>query len=219
MSSTQAGSWEQGRERALVASNNAHKLQELREIFAEAGAPVDLIAPRDLDLDLEPDETAESYAGNARLKARAFAEALRAAAPGTGLWVMADDSGLEVDALQGAPGILSSRYHRQAPGGDGSARLLRALDGVPDERRTARFRAVIVLIDPSGGEHVFEGACEGRIGWEKRGSGGFGFDPVFVVGGGSRMMAELTPAEKHRISHRGIAARRVAEFMSRNFFR
>lgn len=209
------------RARVLVASNNAHKLQELREIFATAEAPVELVAPREIGIELEPAETADTYLGNAQLKARAFTQQLRDM-PGDGaigMWVLADDSGLEVDALDGKPGIFSSRYHKQSPGGDGCAQLLRALDGVSDERRTARFRAVIALVGPDGAEHAFDGACEGRIGHEKHGSGGFGFDPVFVVGGvggDGRMMAELSAAEKHLISHRGIAARRAAEFLSRH---
>ncbi len=206
------------RARVLVASNNAHKLQELREIFEAAEAPVELVAPHEIGIEIEPAETEDTYLGNAQLKARAFARQLREM-PGdgaAGLWILADDSGLEVDALDGQPGIFSSRYHKLSPGGDGSAQLLRALDGVPDERRAARFRAVIALIGPDGAEHAFDGACEGRIGHEKRGSGGFGFDPVFVVGGDGRMMAELSASEKHRISHRGIAARRAAEFLTRH---
>lgn len=205
--------------RVLVASNNAHKLQELREIFAAAGAPVELVAPAKAGIDLEPAETEDTYLGNARLKARAFALRLHDADGGglAGMWVLADDSGLEVDALLGRPGIFSSRYHKLAPGGDGCAELLRELAGVPDDRRTARFRAVIALIGPDGAEYSFEGVCEGRIGHEKRGSGGFGFDPVFVVDRDreGRMMAELSADEKHLVSHRGIAARRAAEFLAR----
>lgn len=196
--------------KVLIASNNAHKQQELREIFALCDAPVEFVAPRDIGLGLEPAESADTYIGNAQLKARAFAQAL--AERGGGLWVMADDSGLEVNALAGRPGIHSSRYHQQAPDGDGCRALLAELAGVPDDRRAARFRAVIVLIAPDGNEYVFEGLCEGRIGHEKRGTNGFGFDPVFVIDGG-RTMAELPAEAKHRISHRGMAARRAAEFL------
>ena len=186
----------------LIASNNAHKHQELREIFGVLAPALKLVTPREIGLALDPDETADTYLGNALLKARAFA----AAAQGKGLWVIADDSGLEVDALGGRPGLLSARYHRNAPGGDGCAALLAELRGVPMPGRTARFRAVIVLIDPAGAEQAFTGVCEGRIGHGQRGLGGFGFDPVFLVGSGPRMMAELPPAEKNRISHRGLAA-------------
>ncbi len=196
--------------KVLIASNNAHKHQELREIFALYASPVEFIAPRDIGLDLEPAETADTYVGNAQLKARAFAQAV--ATRNTGLWVMADDSGLEVDALAGRPGIHSSRYHQQAPNGDGCQALLKEMAGVPEEQRTARFRAVIALIAPDGNEYVFEGVCEGHIGHEKLGANGFGFDPVFVTDDG-RTMAELPAEAKHRISHRGVAARQAAEFL------
>lgn len=203
--------------RLLVASNNAHKHQELHEIFDAISAPVDLITPASLGIDIEPDEIADTYAGNALLKARAFAHALQAsghAAPD--IYVIADDSGLEVDALNAAPGIYSSRYHRKAPGGDGCAALLQEMQAVPDDRRSARFRCAIALVGPDGSENLFHGTCEGRIGYTKRGSGGFGFDPVFILTGDpyGRSMAELPSQEKHRVSHRGVAARKVAEFIA-----
>jgi XTP/dITP diphosphohydrolase len=199
----------------LIASNNEHKLQEFREIFRQFGAAdeVELVTPRSLALDLDPDETAGSYIDNARIKAIAFYQAIQSQRPD--LWVMADDSGLEVDALSGAPGIHSARYHKAAPNKDGSAELLRELAAVPEGRRGARFRAVIVLIAPGGKEYVFEGVCEGSIGFEKRGSGGFGFDPVFRVSSDVRHLAELSAAEKHQVSHRGLAARQVISELPR----
>lgn len=192
----------------LIASNNAHKLQEFREIFSQHGmSGIQLLTPEALGLSLDPEETADTYLGNARIKARAFHDIAR------DLWVMADDSGLEVDALGGAPGIHSARYHKTAPGNDGCAELLRAMATIPEDRRTARFRAVIVLIKPGGADHAFEGLCEGSIGFDQRGSGGFGFDPVFRVGGDTRHLAQLSAEEKHRISHRGRAAQQVIEFL------
>lgn len=196
----------------LIASNNAHKHTELSDIFAALAPSLRLVTPRESGIDLDPDETADTYLGNALLKARAFA----AAAQGKGLWVIADDSGLEVDALDGRPGILSARYHRQAPGLDGCAALLAELHGVPREKRTARFRAVIVLVSPSGEERAFQGTCEGFIGCGKRGDGGFGFDPVFRLGDGPRMLAELPAADKNRISHRGLAAAEAARWLLAN---
>ncbi len=190
----------------LIASNNAHKLQEMREIFALAGAAVHLHTPAELGLTLDPDETASDYIGNAQIKARAFAAAVKGRA---GLWVLADDSGLEVDALGGRPGVKSARYHKSAPDGDGCAALLAEMAGVPDAQRSARFRCVMALISPAGEETIIQGICEGRIGREKRGENGFGFDPVFVTQSGAGM-AELTSTEKHAISHRGAAARKVA---------
>lgn len=195
----------------LIASNNAHKLQEFHEIFAQFGArDVDLLSPQQLGFTLDPDETADTYIGNARIKATAFH---RLTLSGR-LWVMADDSGLEVDALGGGPGVRSARYHKAAPNNDGCAALLHELSGIPAERRTARFRAVIVLLSPHGEEHVFEGVCEGSIGFDKRGSGGFGFDPVFRVARDTRHLAELSAEEKHRISHRGIATQQVIGLLS-----
>jgi XTP/dITP diphosphohydrolase len=188
----------------LIASNNAHKLQEFREIFSQfAAAKVTLLTAQALGIISEPEEKADTYAGNARIKALALHE-LR-----PDLWVMADDSGLEVDALNGAPGIRSARYHESAPNNDGCAALLRQLAGLPEERRTARFRAVLLVIAPDGSERLFEGVCQGLIGFEKRGTGGFGFDPVFRVAGDDRHFAELSATEKHRISHRGRATRQL----------
>ena len=216
--------------KVLIASNNAHKLQELTEIFTLAGTgdAIRLVTPRELGLSLDPDETADTYLGNAQIKARAFALGSRGFAPGSwgfaqgtsgvvrpnsqdqsGFYVLADDSGLEVDALGGRPGVLSARYSKAAPGGDGCAALLAELHDVPEDKRAARFRCVITLIAPDGDEHSFDGICEGAIGRQKRGEGGFGFDPVFVPLGETRHLAELAPDEKHRISHRGIAARKV----------
>jgi XTP/dITP diphosphohydrolase len=198
----------------LIASNNAHKHQELREIFAAIGSPVTLITPRELGIQLDPDESAADYAGNAGLKARAFAQALRATPDPDDIYVIADDSGLEVDALHGVPGIYSARYHKRAPNGDGCAALLKELSSVPDAQRTARFQCAIVLIAPDGSEHVFYGTCEGAISHEKRGVGGFGFDPIFLLAGDTRTMAELPAQEKHRVSHRGIAARKAVAFLA-----
>jgi XTP/dITP diphosphohydrolase len=199
----------------LIASNNAHKLQEFREIFSQFGATdVELITPQALGLALNPDETAETYLDNARIKARAFHRLISNRSDGV-MSVMADDSGLEVDALGGKPGVHSARYHRTAPNTDGCAALLLAMAEVPENRRTARFRAVILLIEPDGNEHAFEGVCEGAIAFEQRGSGGFGFDPVFRVGGDIRHLAELSAEEKHRVSHRGKAVQQLIAFLRR----
>ena len=193
----------------LIASNNAHKHQELGEIFAMHGLQdVQLIMPREVGITIDPEENADTYAGNALIKARAFAAEPKRHPD----WlVLADDSGLEVDALDGRPGLLSARYHKAAPNGDGCTELLREMVGVPTVERSARFRAVLALIDTTGTEHLFEGVCEGAIGPAQRGVGGFGFDPVFAVAssGDKRHMAELSPDEKHRISHRGLAMQKL----------
>jgi len=197
----------------LIASNNAHKLQEFREIFVQFGASnIEIFTPQALDLAVDPDEVGETYLDNARIKARAFHHLLRKSSH-RAVSVLADDSGLEVDALGGAPGIHSARYHQAAPSHDGCAALLGAMAEFPAPARTARFRAVLVLIEPDGSEHVFEGVCEGSIAFDRGGSGGFGFDPVFVVGGDTRHLAELTPEEKHRVSHRGKATQQAIAFL------
>jgi XTP/dITP diphosphohydrolase len=157
----------------LLASNNAHKRRELSEIFALAGLrELRLITPDELGVRCEPEETGESYLANALIKAQALADAYRDHSNGEAVWVLADDSGLEVDALGGRPGVHSARYSRSAPGGDGCAALLAEMAGLPDAQRSARFRCAMVLISPAGETHHFEGTCEGRIAHERRGAGG-----------------------------------------------
>ena len=188
---------ERGR-RLVVATHNKNKVREIGEIL-----PDWTIVPEDSGAE----ETAETFAGNALLKARALAPRH------PGAWVMADDSGLEVDALGGAPGVRSARY----AGRDGdtpanNALLLKNLVGVEDRR--AHFTCAIALVAPDGSEHVVEGCCQGRIQDAPSGAGGFGYDPLFVPDGHKRSFAELSPDEKNAISHRGRAlaeARKLLE--------
>ncbi len=179
----------------LMATGNAHKVTEVRAILKDL--PVYLQGTQGLEAQGEPVEDAPDYEGNARIKAAFWRERV-------GGWCLADDSGLEVDALGGRPGIHSSRY---APTADERNRkLLAELDGVPDEKRTARFICLMVLQGPDGQEHVARGTCEGRIAREPRGTHGFGYDPVFLpdeVPG--RHLAEVDEETKNRISHRGRA--------------
>jgi len=184
--------------RLLIASNNPDKVAEFRDLLAGSGW--DVIAPADLGLALEVAETGASYAENARTKAEAFRDA-------SGLAALADDSGLEVDALGGEPGPL--HHVRGWDGRDQADRiriLLDALRDVPPGRRSARFRAAIVVALPDGRLLQSEGACEGEIALQPAGSNGFGYDPVFLVPGEGRTMAELSAAEKNRVSHRAAAA-------------
>jgi XTP/dITP diphosphohydrolase len=146
-----------------------------------------------------PEETETSYRGNALLKARAASRL-------TGSWALGDDSGLEVDALGGAPGLYSARYG--GPGLDDAGRcalLLEALRDVPDDRRTARFRCVIAIVDPEGRESVVEGVAEGTITHARRGRDGFGYDPLFFYPPLGRTFGELNDAEKSNVSHRARA--------------
>jgi len=183
----------------LVATHNAGKVREYRQLLADLPLEVTYLDEEGVDFDVE--ETGKSFTENAVQKATAYAEA-------TGLWTWADDSGLEVDALDGAPGIRSSRY--AGPGAsdeDRYRKLLRELDGVPWEARTARFRCVVAITTPEGEVRSAPGRCEGIIGFEPRGSHGFGYDPVFFMPQFDRTMAELSPEVKNRISHRARAAR------------
>lgn len=188
----------------VVASHNAGKLREFAELLAPF--PVEPVSAAALGLP-EPDETGTTYAENAALKARAYAAA-------GDCWALADDSGIEIDALGGRPGVYSARYG--TPGLDDAGRtnlLLAELDGTPDGERGARYRAVVAVSSPAGDVHCFEGTQEGTIGRAWRGERGFGYDPVFITGDGRRTNAELTDEEKDAISHRGKAMRAAAAFL------
>jgi XTP/dITP diphosphohydrolase len=191
-------------ERLAIASRNAHKLREIGRICADwpvAWLTIDDHRGAWPDVD-EPHET---YLENALAKAREVAEAL-------GVPAIADDSGLEVDALGGAPGPRSARYAGPGATDRGNLdRLLTALGDVPGDRRTARYRCVAAVVWPGGVEVWAEGTCEGRLESAPRGSGGFGYDPAFVPEGSTRTMAELSDREKDAISHRGRAFRALRE--------
>jgi len=151
------------------------------------------------------EESAGTFSGNALLKARALQ---KLAPPGS--WVLADDSGLEVQALGGAPGVHSARYAGTgAKDGANTEKLLRALEIIPDAARTARFVCVLALLGPGGAEKIFEGECRGRIGRTPAGAGGFGYDPVFFPDGFDKTFAELGDDVKNKISHRATALRKL----------
>ncbi len=190
----------------VLASGSPHKLAEFRQLFR--GSPVRIRPPADVASPLQVDETGATFLQNARLKAVAYAQACRA-------WCLADDSGLEVDSLGGAPGVRSARYAGPNATDDmRNRKLLTALADVPKARRTARFRCAVALAAPDGSiVYTALRACEGRIAYETRGAHGFGYDPLFVVGGTDRTMAELTADEKNRVSHRGQAARAARRFL------
>jgi XTP/dITP diphosphohydrolase len=186
----------------LLATNNQHKIAELRELLRGL-RDVQLRAPAELGITLDVPEDAPTYAGNAAAKALAFARA-------AGLVALADDSGLEVDALGGEPGVRSARY--AGPGASNADRIALILDrlrGVPIGRRGARFVSVIAVATPDGEVRTVEGECHGYIAESPSGQAGFGYDPVFFLPEQGRTMADLTDAEKNEISHRGRAARRA----------
>jgi XTP/dITP diphosphohydrolase len=187
--------------RVVLATRNEHKLRELGEILAALE-----LVPLPAEVELPPEE-GETFAANAITKAHAARDA-------TGLAAIADDSGIEARALGGGPGVRSARY--AGPGAsdeENLALLLRELDGAADRR--VAYVCALAYAGPDGEEIVVEGRCEGELATEPRGSGGFGYDPAFVPDdtgpGDERTMAELDPAEKHAISHRGRAARALAE--------
>ncbi|HYH25674.1 MAG TPA: RdgB/HAM1 family non-canonical purine NTP pyrophosphatase [Blastococcus sp.] len=185
--------------RLLLATRNAGKLAELQRLLESAVPGVEVVGMRDVDEYPEAPETGVTFAENALLKAR---EAVRY----TGLPAVADDSGLAVDALNGMPGVLSARWSgRHGDDDANTALLLGQLADVPDERRGAAFVCAAALVTPDGTERVLEREWRGTVLREKRGSNGFGYDPVFVPDGLDRTSAELTPAEKDARSHRGQA--------------
>jgi XTP/dITP diphosphohydrolase len=186
----------------LLATRNIGKIVELRQLLADL-ENVRLLTPTDIGLAIEVEETGHSYAENAAIKAEAYVHA-------SGLITLADDSGLEVDALAGAPGIHSARYTSLPGSTDADRRqyLLANLVGLP-RPWVARFRAWVVLAVPGESPLYTEGVCEGEIIPEERGSNGFGYDPIFYIADMGRTMAELTDEEKNEISHRGNAVRAV----------
>ncbi|MGN0665470.1 MAG: RdgB/HAM1 family non-canonical purine NTP pyrophosphatase [Huintestinicola sp.] len=183
----------------ILASNNKNKLREVREILEPLGFEV--VSQSEAGADIEVEENGTTFAENAYLKAKAIYDML-------GLPVISDDSGLAVDALDGAPGIYSARY---AEDGKRCARVLSELEGVPDEKRTARFVCSICYIDAHGNKHIAEGTCEGKIGYEKKGTNGFGYDPIFMFG--DKSFAEISAEEKNRVSHRSNALKKLEEII------
>jgi XTP/dITP diphosphohydrolase len=187
--------------RLLLATNNRGKIREYTKLLK--GIPYRIITPAELGIATEVEETGDSFEENARLKATIFAAESR-------LLSLADDSGLEVDALGGEPGPLSHRYAGEgASDEDRYNYLLAKMQEVPEARRTARFRCVIAIAGLDGTVQTCSGECRGVITTEPRGSHGFGYDPVFYVPELGKTMAELTQVEKNRISHRARAAEKA----------
>lgn len=190
--------------RVVLATRNTHKLHELRRILDAADVGVQLISIADFPDLRDVVESGRTFAENALLKAGATAAA-------TGLAAVADDSGISVDAMNGMPGVLSARWSGRH--GDDTANLallLAQLDQVPDGRRGAAFVCAAALVTPDGHEVVEEGRVTGHLVREPRGQGGFGYDPIFVPDGETRTTAEMSPAEKDAVSHRGRAFRALA---------
>ena len=183
----------------VLASKNPHKLREMQTILSRLG--MEVVLESDVGVDVDVEETGTTFAENAMLKARAVMER-------SGMAAIADDSGLMVDALDGAPGVYSARYGHLDSDQARTAYLLKNLEDVPAEKRSARFVSAICVVYPDGERMDVEGVCEGSVAFAPRGHDGFGYDPIFLVG--EKTYAELTPAEKDAVSHRGKALRELA---------
>lgn len=188
----------------IIATHNKHKLAEMSRILSPMGYEV--VTDTDLGIELsDVEENGETFLDNARIKAESGCKE-------SGYPCIADDSGLCVDALDGAPGVYSARYSGVHGDDDGNNRkLLAELDGVPTEKRTAHFACAICVSFPDGSEVTATGKCEGYIGYEKKGSNGFGYDPLFMVG--DRSLAEMSAEEKDAISHRGNALKELQKIL------
>ena len=193
----------------LIATNNKGKVKELQELLKDTG--IDLVTPAQIDLQLNVVEDGSTYAENATKKAIAFANI-------SGLTSLADDSGLEVDALDGAPGLYSARYSPKSNAMDADRRAY-LLQNLQDKPRpwTARFHATIAIATQNSDIHLTEGICEGEIIPEERGTGGFGYDPIFLLSESGKTMAELSMDEKNRLSHRAKAVMKAKAILSEKF--
>lgn len=194
--------------RVIFATGNENKMREVREILAEL--PVEILSMKEAGISSDPDENGETFEENALIKAKAVAAVLPDQLKDS--VVLADDSGLEVDAMDKMPGVQSARWM----GHDTSyriknAKIIENLEEVPVEKRTARFVDAIAAVLPDGRDLVVRGVIEGKIGYEEKGENGFGYDPIFMLPDMSRSTAELSPEEKNEISHRGKALRQIAE--------
>ena len=192
--------------RFVLASNNPGKLREMREILSELG--VEVLSQREAGISVEPEETGTTFAENALIKARAAMEA-------SGLAAIADDSGIVVEALGGAPGVYSARYGGCATDEERTRLLLKNMEN--EEHRAAKFVSDIAVVFPNGDELVTAGECAGELTREPRGENGFGYDPIFYMPCFGRTLAEVTAEEKNGVSHRGRALRAMKEKLTEYF--
>ena len=193
----------------LLATNNQGKLAELRSLLS--GQNIELLSPKDLDLDIKVQERGLNYLENAVLKAAIFADAAK-------IWTLADDSGLEVEALDGAPGLYSARYAPEPNATDKDRRryLVQNLEGTPQPWK-ASFQSVVAMVGPEGSPIVTKGTCPGEIIPKGRGHGGFGYDRIFRLEGSGLTMAELTTEQKNELSHRALAVKKLIPILESLF--
>lgn len=191
--------------RLVVATHNAKKAGEMTTILQARFPSLAILTLADFPGAPEPEETGDTYAENAVIKAES-------AAAFTGEWCVADDAGLEIDALPAELGVFSKRFiGENAPFSEKMRVVLERMAGVPEDGRGARFRCFVALAAPGRPTELFEGVCEGRIAYEPSGSGGFGYDPIFWLPELGCTMADLSPAEKHAVSHRGKVLRKLGD--------
>lgn len=197
----------QNKKSIILASNNKNKLKEMKEKLQPLGFEV--LSQKEAGFDIEVEETGTTFKENAILKAEAIYAKLKSA-------VIADDSGLEIDCLNGMPGVYSHRYAGEnATDDDRINKVLKEMKNVEDNKRTARFRCLICYIDNKGEKHIFEGVVEGKIATKKQGYNGFGYDPIFICEKG-KTFAELSSDEKNEISHRGRAVEKFIHYINKN---
>ena len=190
----------------IVATRNKGKIREIREAMKGLGLRIHTLS--DFPVVPEIKEDGESFAENALEKGRFYSKYF-------GKMTIADDSGLEVDGLNGLPGIYSARYAgEKASSQENNRKLLREMEGLPISRRGARFKCVLAVVSPDGREVIAEGSCRGRIGFREKGKRGFGYDPLFVLPKYGKTMAELSLEEKNRVSHRGKALRKLKKIIT-----
>ena len=187
----------------LIATNNSGKVEEYRRLLGYV--PVELTTPSDEGVTQEPEESGDTFEENALIKAHFYSEA-------TGLPALADDSGIEVDALNGEPGVRSARYGGlQASDDDRNKLLLSRLSNLPWEERTARFICVVAMVWPRAGKETFQGACQGYVAFEPIGQEGFGYDPLFYYPSFTKTFGQVDAEAKDSVSHRGIATRKAVQ--------
>lgn len=192
--------------RLIIATHNRKKAGEMMTILSRRFPEIEILTLADFEGAPEPEETGTTYAENAGIKAQSAFDF-------TGEWCVADDAGLEIDALDGAPGLYSKRFGgEELPFPEKMAKILKMLEG--DENRAARFRCNVALVGPNHPVKVFESTCEGRIADQPSGSGGFGYDPIFFLPELGCCMADLTAEQKHQISHRGKVLKQFGDYLA-----
>lgn len=199
-------------DKIIFATGNADKMREIQMIMADLGLGIQSM--KEAGIDMEIAENGTTFEENAMIKASAISQELKTR--NVQAIVLADDSGLEIDYLDKAPGVYSARYMGEdTPYSVKNANLIKQLEGVPDEKRTARFVCVIAAVFPDGSSYTTRATIEGRIGYEERGQNGFGYDPIFFLPEYGMYSAELAPEEKNRISHRGKALEEMKRVLKR----